>query len=162
MIMRQFNREELKAEGFVPQNWDYEAGVDPMKLIRQASKYCAEDHDRRQNVLNLLDNELTLLKKRNLERYEEIKSFHEKELSIVMSNEGELLAKLRLLMVLRGFNLEWLKENGIVTDKLIAASTKLDKRAKFKAAKQRIADNQKSSNQKTKCKSIKNRKTKQS
>jgi hypothetical protein len=33
-----------------------------------------------------------------------------------MSKEGELLVKLRLLMVLRGFNLNWIKEYLISDD----------------------------------------------
>jgi len=124
LIMRQFNRDELKAEGFVPQNWDYEAGIDPVILIRQASKYCAEDFDRTAKVQELLKDELDQLEKRNPERFAEVDSFHKKELSIVMSNEGELLAKLRLLMVLRGFNVDWLLDKGIITKRLLSNSKK--------------------------------------
>ena len=132
LIMRQFNREELKAEGFVPNNWNYDDSIDPVVLIRHASKYCAEDIERRQNVINLLDNELALLKERNPDRYKEIISFHTKELSIIMSKEGDLLVKLRLLMVLRGFNLEWLISHDIITDDRLEKIREMSERKKRK------------------------------
>jgi hypothetical protein len=118
LIMRQFDREQLKAEGFVPSYWDYENSVDPVILIRQAAKKCAEDESKRTEVLQLLEEEKAKLKRRNEERYEEIMDVHEKELSITMSKEGELLVKLRLLLVLRGFNLQWIKEHLISDDHL--------------------------------------------
>ena len=132
LIMRQFNKEQLKAEGFVPANWDYDADIDPVILIRSASRYCAETSERRQNLLKLVNKELKFLKARNPERYEEVMSFHEKELSLIMSKEADLLAKLRLLMVLRGFNLTWLKDNDIITEKRIIMSKKIDKKKKEK------------------------------
>jgi hypothetical protein len=116
LIMRQFDREQLKAEGFVPSYWDYENSEDPVILIRRAAKKCAEDDEKRTAVLSLLEEEKAKLKSRNKERYDEIMDVHEKELSLTMSKEGELLVKLRLLMVLRGFNLNWIKEYLISDD----------------------------------------------
>lgn len=111
LIMRQFNREQLKAEGFVPNYWVYENSEDPAILIRQAAKHCAKTKNGQKRVLKILDEELKSLKERNKESYEEIMAVHQKELSITMSKEGELLVKIRLLMVLRGFNIDWLEQN---------------------------------------------------
>ncbi len=49
-----------------------------------------------------------------------------------MSKEGDLLVKLRLLMVLRGFNLEWLISHDIITDDRLEKIREMSERKKRK------------------------------
>jgi len=54
--------------------------------------------------------EFEKLEKRSPEQHKEIDAVHKKELKITMSKEGELLVKLRLLFVLRGFDLDYIQK----------------------------------------------------
>jgi len=114
-----------------------------MILLRHAARYCAETDKRRLNVESLLNTEIDLLEERNKERHEEIMDIHRKELGITMSKEGELLVKLRLLMVLRGFKQEWLVEKDILSrkdvDELISNLKKKSKKKKKEEKKDELS-----------------------
>ena len=129
LIMRQFDKEQLKAEGFVPNDWDFEDNIDPMILLRHAAKYCVEDNQRRKNVYAILKTELEDLKERSPLQHKEIEEVHNKELSITMSAEGELLVKLRLLFVLVGFKIGWILEKDFLSDDLLEDIRKSGKAA---------------------------------
>ncbi len=114
LLMRQFTKEELKGEGFVPQNWDYDNPIDPKIIIRKAAKYCARYPEKVKTIDKLLAKQLKLLKKTNRRRYEELQGFMNKELDVVLSVEGRLVVKLRILLVLVGFKIEWFIENNLL------------------------------------------------
>lgn len=117
LIMRQFSKEQLKAEGFVPTSWQYGDSIDPIILIRHAAKHCSRNDESRGAAMLLYKSELENLKLRNEARYNEIMDFHEKEMNLTMTNEGTLLVKLRLLIVLRGFDRQWMVDNHLIDQK---------------------------------------------
>jgi hypothetical protein len=132
LIMRQFDREQLKAEGFVPNTWRYGESIDPVILIRLAAKHCARNDAKREEANVLYKAELDSLKKRNPERYKELIENHKKELSKVMTKEGILLVKIRMLIVLRGFDVKWLEEKELLDLKKLARLREVKKQMNWK------------------------------
>jgi hypothetical protein len=132
LIMRQFDREQLMAEGFVPPYWDFNDSIDPLILLRHTAKFCAEDKARMDKVEELLKADKEDLKESKPEKYKEMIDVHKKELMITMSHEGELLVKLRFLMVLRNFNLNWFIEQDLLTKEKLDEIRKLSKPVKRK------------------------------
>jgi hypothetical protein len=120
LLIRQFEQERLKAEGFVPQNWDYDNPIDPRLIVREAAKYCAEDPEKVVKIDGFLTKQMEDLKERNQERYAEMKEFMEKELAETITLEGKLTVQIRKLFVLRRFDIAWLiKEELVDVKKLI-------------------------------------------
>ena len=98
--MKQFDREELKAEGFIPRGWDFDNPPDPRKKIREIAKICSGEINKINRINEKLEEQLDSLKKRNPKKYEEICDFKNAELANVIAVEGELIVKLRILYVL--------------------------------------------------------------
>lgn len=115
LIIRLFDMEKLKGEAFVPPNWDENESPDPQTFIRKVAKYCAEYDEKKEHINDFAISELVKLRVRNRRKHREIKSVYKKEKSIVMSNEGDLIVKLRLILVLKNFNLQWLVEENIMS-----------------------------------------------
>ncbi len=98
--MKQFDREQLKAEGFIPKNWDFDNPFDPKLIIRKIAKYCSSHPERIKNLDNMLTEQLNMLNKRSPKKYQEICDFKEHELKNIIGIESELIVKLRLLFIL--------------------------------------------------------------
>jgi len=99
-LLKQFDREELKAEGFIPRGWDFDNPPDPRKKIREIAKICSGEINKINRINEKLEEQLDSLKKRNPKKYEEICDFKNAELANVIAVEGELIVKLRILYVL--------------------------------------------------------------
>lgn len=117
LLLREFELERLKGEGLVPANWDFDHPVDPLRIVRMAARKCANDVSKVKTIQEELDKQLGVLQTNNKERYVDIKKFMDKELKVAVTVEGRLIVKLRILLVLMGFSLEWFKANGYLTDK---------------------------------------------
>lgn len=145
LLLKQFDQEQLIAEGFAPQDFDYKNPIDPRIIIRKAAKHCAKSSDDTETsgkfgkigisirkaakhyaksldqgaqptgkfyqIKELLDDQLSELKKRNPERYKEMTDFMASEEKGIVALEGILNAKIRNLLVLKGFDSEWLVKN---------------------------------------------------
>lgn len=130
-LIRQFDRERLKAEGFVPNDWDYENSHDPRLIVRQVAKHCRKDPKKINTIKKALNKVLKTLKRRNPERYAEIVDFIEKEKKETISIEGELIVTVRNLFVIRGFDTDWLVKNKFLnTESLDFLNQNLSKREK--------------------------------
>ena len=99
-LMKQFDREQLKAEGFIPKNWDFDNPFDPKLIVRKIAKYCSSHPKRIDDIDNMLIEQLNLLNKRSPKKYQEICDFKEHELKNIVGVESELVVKLRLLFIL--------------------------------------------------------------
>ncbi|NIM16015.1 MAG: ABC transporter substrate-binding protein [Candidatus Aminicenantes bacterium] len=113
-LIRRFDRAQLKAEGFVPHDWDYDKSHDPKIIVRIVSKYCSKDPDKIKKIEDILNNELEELKKRNPDRHAEMVDFMAKEKKETVAVEGILNVIVRNLFVLKGFDTEWLIKEGFL------------------------------------------------
>ncbi|MCD4697189.1 MAG: hypothetical protein K8S16_13210, partial [Bacteroidales bacterium] len=114
LLMRQFDIDELKAEGFLPQSWDYKHLYNPQVILRIAAKKCALSSDKIEQIEEYRKEKMNELKKLSRNRFKEVSEFYKKELSITMTVEGSVLVKLRTIMVVSGFNLEWFFDNQLL------------------------------------------------
>lgn len=118
-LIRRFDRDQLKAEGFVPQEWDFDKSPDPKRVVRLVSRYCSKDPQKEEQIENALKKELRDLKRRNPERHAEMVDFMEKEKKETIAVEGNLNVIVRNLFVIKGFDTEWLIENKFLTQELL-------------------------------------------
>jgi hypothetical protein len=114
LLLRQLDKNQLKAEGFVPQTWDYEHPFDPRLIIRKAARHWAHSVEKTKKIDKLLKEQLKNLKKRNEKRYEELIGFMKKELKEILSKEAVIVVKLRILLVMVGFNIKWFIDEGLL------------------------------------------------
>jgi hypothetical protein len=113
-LIRRFDRDQLKAEGFVPHDWDYDKSHDPKIIVRIVSKYCSKDPDKIKKIEDILEKELEELKKRNPDRHTEMVDFMAKEKKETVAVEGILNVIVRNLFVLKGFDTELLIKEGFL------------------------------------------------
>jgi hypothetical protein len=119
LLMRQFDYQQLMAEGFVPFDWDYENPINPQVLLRFMAKHCSETKGLPEKVDQEYKQEMANLRKRNEEQSNEIISAHEKEMSIIMVEKALILVKLRLIVVMNGFNKDKLLKLGFLTKEIL-------------------------------------------
>lgn len=113
-LIRRFNRPQLKAEGFVPHDWDYDKSHDPKIIVRIVSRYCSKHPEKIEKIEAILDKELEELKIRNPDRHVEMVDFMAKEKKETVAVEGILNVIVRNLFVLKGFDTEWLIKEGFL------------------------------------------------
>lgn len=138
LLIRQYDMDQLKAEGFVPLGWDYETYGDPRIVIRKAARYCVEHPEKGAVIDQRLKEELKELEGRNPERFKEVEDFMKRELSEVIAREGILIVNLRNLFVLIGFDTKRLIEEGLFTRELLSeiqtpveTENELEKKGRF-------------------------------
>lgn len=129
LLMREFSLEELKGEGLAPTNWSYEEPFDPRLLIRKAARNCNMNDELAEKIDDLLKAELAKLQQRSASRYDDLVKFMNAELDTIYAAEGALIVKLRILLVLVGFDLKWFEENQFLTKQDIEAERERLRRA---------------------------------
>lgn len=128
LLMRQFDIDQLRAEGFLPQIWDCEKPFDPQKILRIAARNCAESDKKITMVENHRKEKMNDLRKLNKDRYNEVKDFYEKEREITMTVEGNVLVNMRIILVVSGFNLQWFFDNELLNEDEVFPKEDTDKK----------------------------------
>lgn len=120
LLLRQFDGDQLRAEGFLPHGWDYNKPFDPRRVVRMVARYCAKDPMKEKVIKDKLKEELEKLKIQNPDRYKEITDFMAAEEKDSFSLGGMLQVKIRILIVLVGFDIDWLIENKLLTKEMLS------------------------------------------
>jgi hypothetical protein len=118
-LLRWYDWEQLKAEGFVPPQWDESRLVDPRQIVRRVARHSAQHPAKVNLIRDESARQMQHLKSRNRKRYAELKDFLRTELEDAIAIEGELNVHIRFLFVLLGFDFDWFLKNDLLTEQEI-------------------------------------------